>query len=107
MKIGIVGLPQVGKTTIFKLLTQGWVDTSSWGNVMEAHIGVAQVPDARLDRLAEIVNPKKTTYASIEYVDLPGISRREGKDALPWEEQTFLSAASSLDCRRRVPIPVL
>lgn len=82
MKIGIVGLPQVGKTTIFKLLTQGRVDTSSWGNVREAHIGVAQVPDARLDRLAEIVRPKKTTYASVEYVDLPGISRGEGKAAL-------------------------
>ena len=100
MKIGIVGLPQVGKTTIFKLLTQGWVDTSSWGNVMEAHIGVAQVPDARLDRLAEIVNPKKTTYASIEYVDLPGISRGEAKDALEGRNRdmgTYLNSLKNVD----------
>ena len=100
MKIGIVGLPQVGKTTIFKLLTQGRVDTSSWGNVKEAHIGVAQVPDARLDRLAEIVNPKKTTYASIEYVDLPGISRGEGKDALEGRNRdmgTYLNSLKNVD----------
>ena len=100
MKIGIVGLPQVGKTTIFKLLTQGRVDTSSWGNVREAHIGVAQVPDARLDRLAEIVNPKKTTYASIEYVDLPGISRGEAKDALEGRNRdmgTYLNSLKNVD----------
>jgi len=82
MKIGIVGLPQVGKTTIFSLLTQGRIDTSSWGNVREAHVGIAEVPDKRLDRLAGLVKPKKITYASIEYVDLPGISRGEGKAAL-------------------------
>lgn len=100
MKIGIVGLPQVGKTTIFKLLTQGRVDTSSWGNVREAHIGVAQVPDTRLDRLAEIVNPKKTTYASIEYVDLPGISRGEGKAALEGRNRdmgTYLNSLKNVD----------
>jgi GTP-binding protein YchF len=100
MKIGIVGLPQVGKTTIFKLLTQGRVDTSSWGNVREAHIGVAQVPDARLDRLAEIVNPKKITYASIEYVDLPGISRGEGKAALEGQNRdmgTYLNSLKNVD----------
>ena len=61
MKVGIVGLPQVGKTTIFKLLTQGRVDTSSWGSSRDAHIGIAPVPDSRLDKLAELVNPQKTT----------------------------------------------
>jgi ribosome-binding ATPase YchF (GTP1/OBG family) len=79
MKVGIVGLPQVGKTTIFRLLTQGRVDTSSWGNSREAHIGIAHVPDARVDQLAKIVKPKKTTYATVEYVDLPGLSRGEGR----------------------------
>jgi GTP-binding protein YchF len=94
MKIGIVGLPQVGKTTIFSLLTQGRVDASSWGNVREAHIGVAQVPDERVDRLAEIVKPKKITYANIEYVDLPGISRGEGQNR---DISTYLNNLKNVD----------
>ena len=81
MKVGIVGLPQVGKSTIFNLLTSGKADTSSWGGRTEAHVGIAQVPDLRLDRLAEIFKPKKVTYATVEYVDLPGLARGEGKAA--------------------------
>jgi GTP-binding protein YchF len=96
MKVGIVGLPQVGKTTIFRLLTQGRVDTSSWGSGREAHIGVAQVPDSRLDRLAEIVKPKKVTYATIEYVDLPGLSRGEGKAALEGQAKDMAAYLNSL-----------
>jgi len=81
VKVGIVGLPQVGKSTIFNLLTSGKADTSSWGGRTEAHVGIAQVPDLRLDRLAEIFKPKKVTYATVEYVDLPGLARGEGKAA--------------------------
>ena len=100
MKVGIVGLPQVGKTTIFRLLTQGRVDTSSWGGSREAHIGIAYVPDARVDKLAEIVKPKKTTYATVEYVDLPGLSRGEGKAALQGqakEMSTYLNSLKNID----------
>ncbi len=100
MKVGIVGMPQVGKTTIFRLLTQGRVDTSSWGGAREAHIGIAHVPDARLDRLAEVVKPKKTTYATVEYVDLPGLSRGEGKAALQGqtkEMSTYLNSLKNID----------
>ncbi len=82
MKAGIVGLPLVGKTTIFNLLTHGQIDTSSWGGKGEAHVGVANVPDPNLERLAEIFKPKKVTYATVEYVDLPGLGRGEGKAAL-------------------------
>jgi GTP-binding protein YchF len=96
MKVGIVGLPQVGKTTIFRLLTQGRVDTSSWGSGRDAHIGIAYVPDSRVDRLAEIVMPKKTTYATIEYVDLPGLSRGEGKAALEGQTKDMSAYLSSL-----------
>jgi GTP-binding protein YchF len=96
MKIGIVGLPQVGKTTIFSLLTRGRIDTSSWGNVREAHVGIADVPDGKLDKLAEVVKPKKTTYASIEYVDLPGISRGEGKAALSGQSRDMGPYLNSL-----------
>jgi ribosome-binding ATPase len=81
VKVGIVGLPQVGKSTIFNLLTRGKADTSSWGGRTEAHVGVAQVPDPRLDKLAAIFKPKKVAYATVDYVDLPGLARSEGKAA--------------------------
>ncbi len=96
MKIGIVGLPGVGKTTIFSLLTEGRVDASSWGKSREAHVGVAPVPDSRVDRLAEVVHPKKTTYATVEYVDLPGLSRGEGKAALEGQAKDMTGYLSSL-----------
>ena len=96
MKIGIVGLPRVGKTTIFRLLTQGRVDVSSWGNAREARIGVAEVPDPRLDRLFEIVNPKKITYTTVEYVDLPGLTKGEGKAALDGLSRDMTSYLNSL-----------
>jgi GTP-binding protein YchF len=96
MRVGIVGLPQVGKTTIFRLLTQGRVDTSAWGGGREAHIGIAYVPDPRLDRLAAIVKPQKTTYATVEYVDLPGLSRGEGKAALDGQTKEMAAFLNSL-----------
>jgi len=100
MKIGIVGFPKVGKTTIFRLLTQGRIDTSSWGGGREAHIGIAYVPDEKLTRLAELTKPQKITYASIEYVDLPGLSRGEGQAALKGrgkEMATYLSSLKNTD----------
>jgi GTP-binding protein YchF len=100
MKIGIVGLPQVGKTTIFRLLTQGRVDTSSWGGGREAHVGIAYVPDERLERLAELIKPPKTTYATVEYVDLPGLSRGEGQAAMQGKAKdmaTYLNSLKNID----------
>ncbi len=72
MEIGIVGLPQVGKTTLFNLLTQAGASTG-FGNKDKANVGVANVPDERIDYLAGIYKPKKTTYAQIEFIDIAGL----------------------------------
>lgn len=96
MRVGIVGMPLVGKSTIFNLLTHGDVDTSSWGGKAEAHIGVAQVPDPRLERLREIFQPKKTTHATVEYVDLPGLARGEAKAALDGQAKDMASYLNNL-----------
>ena len=80
MKIGIVGLPLSGKTTLFNALTGSQVDTPSFmGAKAEAHPAIVHVPDERLDKLAEIFQPKKKTPASIEYIDLAGLSTSEQK----------------------------
>jgi GTP-binding protein YchF len=71
LKIGIVGLAQVGKTTLFRTLTRAH-GTGLGSGRPEAHLGIVHVPDPRLDRLAEIVHPQRKVYASVEYVDTPG-----------------------------------
>jgi len=84
MKIGLVGLPKSGKTSLFNLLTGASVATSSYGGSRaEMHAGVARVPDPRVDTLTALFKPKKTTFASFEVVDLAGITKgeREGLDA--------------------------
>src|ERR1700689_981909 len=78
MKTGIIGLPQVGKTSLFGILTKVHLSEQAYSNPREAHIGVAKVPDERLDRLAALYNPKKLTHTSVEYVDVGAI----GQDAL-------------------------
>ena len=70
LKIGIVGLSLVGKTTLFQILTHSHSSKIASGKP-ETHVGVVKVPDARLDRLAEMFHPQKLVHASIEYVDTP------------------------------------
>ena len=78
MKIGLIGLPKSGKTTLFNLLTGANVATSRYDTGRaELHTGVARVPDTRVDRLSELFKPKKTTYATFEVVDLAGIAKGE------------------------------
>lgn len=70
MKVGIVGLPASGKTTLFRALTRGAVRTDSFGSQSgKANVGVIPVPDKRIDYFAAQYDPKKVTYASIEFVD--------------------------------------
>ncbi len=72
MRIGIIGLPASGKTTLFNALTDGAARTGGYGGA-EAHVGVAKIDDPRVDALAEIFRPKKTIHATVEFADVPGL----------------------------------
>src|SRR5579871_2520987 len=79
MKTAIIGLPMVGKTSLFTILTGVHQETRIGSTA--ARTGVAKVPDARLDALARLFEPKKTTHATVEYVDMPSISKESLRDA--------------------------
>lgn len=79
MQTGIIGLPKVGKTSLFRILTRARVDAHAAPS--QAHVGIARVPDARVAKLAEVFKPKKITYATIEYVDIGGIQKDREKNA--------------------------
>ena len=101
MKIGLVGLPKSGKTSLFNLLTGQSVATSSFGTARgEMHTGVARVPDGRVDRLSALFKPKKTTYASFEVVDLAGIAKGERQGL---EAKEFRNADALLHVVRAFP----
>jgi len=91
MKTGIIGLPQVGKTSLFGILTKLHLSEQAFANPREAHIGVAKVPDERLDKLAALYNPKKLTHVSVEYVDVGAI----GQDAL--KETAYIGHLRQVD----------
>jgi ribosome-binding ATPase len=79
MQTGIIGLPQVGKTTLFRILTKAQIDAKGG---QTAHVGVAKVPEPRLLELAKLYNPKKITYATVQYVDLPGVQKERMRESL-------------------------
>ncbi|HNR66763.1 MAG TPA: redox-regulated ATPase YchF [bacterium] len=80
MKIGIVGLSLCGKTTLFNALTGSAIDTTAYlGGKKDAHHAIVKVPDERIERLNEIFMPKKKTLATIEYIDLAGLSANPQK----------------------------
>jgi GTP-binding protein YchF len=89
MKTGIIGLPQVGKTSLFKILTKAKLEER--GHSRQEHIGIARVPDERLDKLSALYSPKKTTFATVEYVDVAAI----GQEAL--KETAFLTSLRQVD----------
>jgi GTP-binding protein YchF len=89
MKTGIIGLPQVGKTSLFKILTKAQIEDRGYSR--EAHLGVAKVPDERLDKLSALYNPKKLIHASVEYSDVAAI----GQEAL--KESAYANSLRTMD----------
>ena len=73
MRLGIIGLPQSGKTTVFNALTRGHQPLTTSGGRFDVHTGVVDVPDGRIDRLSAMFNPKKTIYAKVTYADIAGL----------------------------------
>ena len=80
MKLGIVGLPNVGKSTLFNAITQAGAESANYPFcTIEPNVGIVDVPDERLDNLAEMYNPKKVTHAYIEFVDIAGLVKGASK----------------------------
>src|SRR3954447_3087944 len=94
MKTAIVGLPMVGKTSLFTILTG--VHEATRVGLMEARVGVTKVPDARLEALAELFAPPKVTFATVEYLDFPAIS----KEAL--RNPSYLASLRNVDALAHV-----
>jgi len=80
MKLGIVGLPNVGKSTLFNAITKAGAESANYPFcTIEPNVGVVSVPDERLDKLAEMYNPEKYTPAVIEFVDIAGLVKGASK----------------------------
>ena len=80
MKIGIVGLPNVGKSTMFNSITKAGAECANYPFcTIEPNVGVVAVPDERLDKLAQMYNPQKVTHAIVEFVDIAGLVKGASK----------------------------
>jgi hypothetical protein len=99
VQIAIVGLAGSGKTTVFNTLTRGHAQTGGFG-ALTLNVGVVKVPDARLDRLAEMFKPKKVVHADVTYVDLPAppasTEGHVGTEELPAEHLARLRESDAL-----------
>lgn len=97
MHIAIVGLPQCGKTTVFNALTGANVPVGDYAAKAEPNFGVAHVPDDRLERLAEMFQPRRPVYAEMTYVDLPGLAPGATSDSVfRGEHLQYLQRAEAL-----------
>ena len=95
MKVGIVGLPYVGKTSLFNALTQSEAETGTYTAKKAWNVGSVKVPDERLAALAEVFLPKRLTPTSIDYVDIAGVSK--GDIALEGLEAGIIAELREVD----------
>jgi GTP-binding protein YchF len=96
MRLGIIGLPQSGKTTIFNALTRGKLPTVVGGGRLEINTGVVNVPDQRVERLVELFSPEKITHARVVYADITGLENGNSKQGLPGALLNQLSQVDAL-----------
>ncbi len=82
MRLGIIGLPQSGKTTLFNALTRGNTPTNASAGRIEIHTAVVDVPDLRVDKLSAMFKPKKTIYAKVTYADIAGLETGTAKTGI-------------------------
>jgi ribosome-binding ATPase len=82
MRLGIIGFPQSGKTTLYNALTRGTQPISGTTGKIEVHTAVVEVPDDRVNRLSQMFNPKKTTYARVTYTDISGLDGNSAKSGI-------------------------
>ncbi|HTQ78542.1 MAG TPA: redox-regulated ATPase YchF [Thermoanaerobaculia bacterium] len=82
MQLGILGLPKVGKTTLFNTLTASHQETDKFATSDKTNMGVATVRDVRLEQLRDLFKPKRYVPATIQYVDIPGLKRGESAESL-------------------------
>lgn len=94
MQLGIIGLPQAGKTTLFNTLTQGNVPTGISGGKLSVHTAVIDVPDVRVDVLVELFQPKKIVHAKVTYADIAGL---DGESAGSGISGQLLNTLSQMD----------
>ena len=83
MQLGIIGLPQSGKTTVYKALTGADIPTEISAGHLEVHTSVVDVPDPRVEKLCEIYKPKKIVRAKVTYADIAGLDGSAGRAGLP------------------------
>ena len=96
MKLGIIGFPQSGKTTLFNALTRGNTPTTASAGRIEVHTAVVDVPDPRVDKLSAMFKPKKTIYAKVTYADIAGLDSGVAKSGISGQLLNQLSQMDGL-----------